>query len=160
MGIFTFRRPYYKTSVVQTSVLPLIALVYVIFVYTEALKFWEWNITELFTALIVIIFVGLLFWSSVFRQLYFIEINENKLVLKNGLFGHVKILYFLEHKTECLVAYNKSAITYYIKFKEKDNKKWGKYYGIDLVDPKDLKEIISILESKGVTVITKDLKDV
>ncbi len=34
------------------------------------------------------------------------------------------------------------------------------YYGLDLVPPKDLKEIISILESKGVTVITKDLKDV
>lgn len=120
MDIFTYRRPYYKTSAAQTSVLPLIILVYVVIVYADALKFWEWNITELMTALIVINFVGLLFWSSIFRQFYFIEINKNKLVLKNGLFDCVKISYILENKTECLVAYNKSAITHYIKFREKE----------------------------------------
>ena len=56
-----------------------------------------------------------------------------------------------------MIAYNRAAITYYVKFRKKGRTKWGWYYGLDLVDPKDLKEIISILESKGVTVITKDL---
>ncbi len=45
-----------------------------------------------------------------------------------------------------------------LKMRKVDKQNIFPYYGIDLVDPKDLKEIISILESKGVTVVTKDLR--
>lgn len=46
-----------------------------------------------------------------------------------------------------------------LKMRKVDKQNIFLYYGIDLVDPKDLKEIISILESKGVTVVTKDLRE-
>lgn len=155
-----FKRPFYKAATIQTLFLPFIALVYVILAYWEALKFWEWSNSEFITALIVAIFVGILGWCGVYRQLYFIEIYEDKLVLRNGILICDFISLSFNYCATCMIAYNKSSITHYIRFGKGGNRKWGRYFGIDLVDPKDLKEIISILESKGVTVITKDLKEI
>lgn len=159
MVIKRYKRPCYQTVSIKTSYPAFAIGLILIFVYRDAFKFWQWSINEAILALIMGVYIGVLFRFGFCKQLYYIEIEEDGLIFKNGILGYLKKIYHLDSTCECLVAYEKTALVHYIKFRKKGQKRWGRYYGIDLVDPKDLKEIISILESKGVTVVTKDLRE-
>ena len=158
MQIKKYKRPFYKTETIKTSYLSWVIALCLIIVYRDAFKFWLWSTSETIAALIIGTYLGVLFRFGFCKQLYYIEIREETLALKNGILRNVSKVVSCDVKIECLIAYERTNITHYMKFRRKGQKRWGRYYGIDLVDPKDLKEIISILESKGVTVITKDLR--
>ena len=161
MGSSKYKRPFYRTSTFQIHILPFFALIYILIKHIDALAFWEWSRSESIAALIVFaLFIGPFIYVGIFQQLYFIELSDDDFVLRNGLAGIVKIIIPLSKEYEVLVGYNKGSTVHYIMYRKSGRKRWGWFYGIDLVDPKDLKEIISILETKGVTVITKDLKDI
>ena len=160
MGSLKYKRPFYRTSTFQILIFPFFVLIYVVIKHVDGLKFWEWSTSESLAALIVGSYCGVCVWIGVFRQMYYIQIDDNRIELKNGIVGGIRKICYLDDKIECMIAYERSRTIHYVRFRSKGKVRWGRYYGIDLVDPKDLKEIISILESKGVTVITKDLKDV
>ncbi len=154
-----YKRGFLKSSSIVIYTLPFIALVYISFRHIDALKFWLWGKTEIIVAIMVFAFCIGPFVYSLFQQLYFIEITETDLVLRNGLMYTMKKVIPIDGTHELLIVYNRASGIHFMKYRKKGKKRWGWYYGIDLVDPKDLKEIVSILESKGVTVITKDLED-
>ena len=81
MDNLKFVRSFYKTSTFQTSFFALIALVYVIVAHAGDLKFWLWGKSEIIVAMITVLFLGLLFWSGFYKQLYFLEINKDKFIL-------------------------------------------------------------------------------
>ena len=155
-----YKRALYKTSTFQVLIFPFFVLIYVVVKHIDGLKFWEWSSSESLAALIVGLFLSVCVWIGVFRQMYYIQIYDSRIELINGIFGGIRKTCYLNDKIECMIAYERSRTVHYLKFRSKGKVRWGRYYGIDLVDPKNLKEIISILESKGVTVITKDLKGV
>lgn len=154
-----FKRSFFRTATFSMHIITVALSIFMFVRYIDAFAFWRWSRSELVAALIMIVFfVGPFIYGVIFQQLYFVEFYENNLLLRNGLMGIVHKEVLLESQQDVLIGYNKSSTIHYMKFRRKGQKRWGRYYGIDLVDPKDLKEIISILESKGVTVITKDLR--
>ncbi len=153
-----FRRNYLKSSSFVIDMIPIVAMGYILIKDIKILSFWNWEKTEALVAIMTIVFFICPGIYSLFQQLYYIEIHTCHLVLRNACVKPVRKIFPFNGKKEILIAYNRASALNYIKFRRKGQKRWGWYYGIDLVDPKDLKEIISILESKGVTVITKDLR--
>lgn len=93
-------------------------------------------------------------------SLFYVEIYDDRLVLSNGMCRLWRISYVFSQYQYCRLEYNRGYLINIVKMRKNNDDKIFPFFGIDLVDPKDLKEIISILESKGVTVITKDLKEI
>ena len=136
----------------------MVALIYILFVDLNILSISNWDKLEIQVAFGTFVFGICPFVYSLFQQLYYIEIHDCHLVLRNAFIQAVKSKIPFNSKREILIAYNRATGLNYVKFRNRGKKRWGWYYGIDMVDPKDMKEIILILESKGVTVVTKDLR--
>ena len=155
----TYRRSLFKSTTCKVEILPLIFLLYILSMYYENLAFWEWGGRECLIFFILVI-LALPSIYSVVSLLFYIELYEDRVVLVNGIFKSWSKTYTFHQYPYCRIEYNNGYLVNIIKMRKNNIDKFFPCYGIDLVDPKDLKEIISILESKGVTVITKDLKDI
>ncbi len=139
--------------------IPLVFLSLILLMYYGNFAFWEWGVRECLMFFVLMIFASPCVYSMV-SKLFYIELYEDRIVLVNGVCKFWKKAYDFHQYPYCRIEYNKGLLANVFKMRKNNTDKIFPYYGIDLVDPKDLKEIISILESKGVTVITKDLKDV
>lgn len=119
----------------------------------------EWTEGHWVALILCILLLGSMFYYGLLITSFYIKIRENDIEIKNGLIPVFKRLYSFDNLKQCLIEYFSGINVHYLILTNNTGDASMKY-GLDLVDPKDLKEIISILESKGVTVITKDLKDV
>ena len=154
-----FRNSFFKSSTWKVCKVPSIIFICVLLLFYERLFFWHWGGNEWLAFLLIILLISPVLVSFL-MLLFYIEIYDEKIVLVNGVFKSWRKSFLYSEYSFCRIEYNRGHLVNIIKMRKYDKDNIFPYYGLDLVNPKDLKKIISILESKGVVVITKDLKEV
>lgn len=136
-----------------------VGLIVILATNYEALFSTEWTQGHWIALMLCVLLLGSMFYYGLLLTSFYIIIKEKDIEVVNGIIPMFKKLYSYSNLMQCSIEYFSGSNVHYLTMISNSEKKSMKY-GIDLVDTIDLKEIISILESKGVKVITKDLQDI
>lgn len=125
----------------------------------ESLFYIEWTQGHWIALILCVLLLGSMFYFGLLLTSFYIIIKEKDIEIVNGIIPLFKKSYSYSNLMQCSIEYFSGSNVHYLTMISNSEKKSMKY-GLDLVDTIDLKEIISILESKGVTVMTKNLQDI
>ena len=154
-----YKRPLFKSDVVKWQMLPIL-LPHSIYVITLLWGYFmlERNIGVFYIILFTSVFISPVVYIS-FKLIFYIELYDDKIILVNGILKFWRKEYLFSEYPVCGIEYNRGYITNIIKMRKHSTKGLFPFVGIDLVDPRDLKEIVSFMEQRGVVVKVKDIKE-
>lgn len=155
----TYKKPLFKSFVVRNQMLPIL-LLHSIYVITLLWGYFmlERNIGVFYIILFTSVFISPAVYIS-FKLIFYIELYDDKIILANGILRFWRKEYLFSQYPVCGIEYNRGHFTNIIKMRKQSTKGLLPYVGIDLVDPRDLKEIVSFMEQRGGVVHVKDIKE-
>lgn len=153
-----YKRPFILSETWSTFKPSIYFGLFLLIVNYNSLAFWTWGMGEFLAFLSVTSIILPVIYVNILLMLFYIELYEDRIVLVNGILKFWRKEYLFSQYPICGIEYNRGYVTYIIKIRRHSARRLYPHCGIDMVDPRDFKEIISFLESRGVEVITKDVK--
>ncbi len=159
-----FKRPFYKTNTFRT-ILPAIAclvvvlwiggvspydfVVYLVHIDSRMLSAIVWS---------GIVFVCPLLFFGCFWLCFSIEMDSHSLLVRNYFIPFIKKRYLIADIYQCKIYYHAPAAVHYMQLKLKGKKRWGMYYGLDMLTNEHIEQILSFLEGKGIIVSDTNIR--
>ena len=154
-----YKRSLFKSITWRVYIIPWLFHFFIWAWIFDGLAFWRWGKAGFIVFLFVISLYLPVLFTTVFLMVFYIELYDNKIILVNGILKFWRKEYLFSQYPVCGIEYNRGHITNIIKMRKQNTKGLLPYVGIDLVDPRDLKEIVSFMEQRGVVVHVKDIKE-
>ena len=157
----TYRRSFVESNTFKSFGVAVLAFIAILWIFAEVspMEIVKSICSHMLPAiLIVCVFLFPLLFFGIIWTCFFIEMDDNYVLVRNFFFPFMRKKIMLDKISHCKIYFHAPAAVYYIQVKNKGCKKWGMFYGLDMVKKEDIGKILSFLENSGVIVSNMNIK--
>lgn len=149
MNTEIFRRSVLKTTTFKHIFIPFLMPLLLFFI------FYDYNFNSVVWCYLLL--VVLIFLIALIFQLFYIVLEDNFFVIKNGICPFLHEKHFYKNVEKVNIKRPGGMAPPYIQVITKENRKHTWKYIIDLVAPKEYDKLVKAIKSKGVVVDNENL---